>query len=93
MWFEWDEEKNRGNFKKHGLWFEEAQTIWTDCYSQEFFDKNSSDYEERFLKIGCSTKGKVLLVVFCELGSGETIRLISARKATKKEERVYEKGI
>ena len=55
MKFEWDENKNRSNFKKHGVWFEEAQTIWADVESVEFFDPEHSYYEDCFIRIGHST--------------------------------------
>jgi uncharacterized protein len=93
MRFEWDEIKNRSNYKKHGIWFEEAQTIWADSESVEFFDPEHSSNEKRFIRIGHSMKGRVLLVVFCERTEGSTIRIISARKATTQEMRAYEKGI
>jgi hypothetical protein len=89
MRFEWDENKNRTNFRKHGIWFEEAQTIWTDVASREFFDPDSSDFEDRYIRIGHSLTPKLLLVVFCERAEGEMIRIISARKATKKEANTY----
>jgi uncharacterized protein len=91
--FEWDEEKNGANFKKHGIWFEEAQTVWADPASEEFFDPEHSRGEERFIRLGQSTAHRLLLVVFCERGHGDTIRIISARKATSKERKQYEEGI
>ena len=93
MRFEWDDRKNRTNFEKHGVWFEEAQTIWADGNSVEFFDSEHSEDEERFLRIGTSSRLKVLLVVFCEREEGAAIRIVSARKASRKEEQQYEKGI
>jgi uncharacterized DUF497 family protein len=93
MRFEWDANKNLSNFRKHGVWFEEAQTIWADPESIEFFDPEHSSREDRFIRIGHSTGGRVLLVVFCERTAGSTIRIISARKATAQEKRDYEKGI
>ncbi len=93
MRFEWDDRKNRVNFEKHGVWFEEAQTAWADSRSAEFFDPEHSAEEDRFLRIGFSSRLNVLLVVFCEREDGEIIRIISARKATRKEQEQYEKGI
>ena len=93
MKFEWDENKNRSNFKKHGVWFEEAQTIWVDAESVEFFDPDHGCSEDRFIRIGHSTRSRIILVVFCERAEGSTIRIISARKATTREMREYEKGI
>jgi hypothetical protein len=91
--FEWDEDKNQINFRKHSIWFEEAQTVWADPTAEEFFDPESSDDEDRFIRIGHSTTEQVLLVVFCERRDGKTVRIISARKATPKERRQYEEGI
>ena len=48
MRFEWDESKNRTNYRKHGVWFEEAQTVWVDRRSMEFFDPEHSEEEDRF---------------------------------------------
>jgi uncharacterized protein len=93
MKFEWDENKNRPNYKKHGVWFEEAQTLWADAESVEFFDPEHSSNEDRFIRIGHSTRSRLLLVVFCERAEGSIIRIISARKATPREMRDYEKGI
>lgn len=93
MQYDWNNQKNRVNFHKHGIWFEEAQTIWADANAVEFFDPEHSDDEDRFVRIGFSTKDRLLLVVFCERCSGSLIRIISARKATPKEVKDYEKGI
>ena len=93
MRFEWSESKNLTNYRKHGVWFEEAQTVWADTRSMEFFDPEHSEAEDRFLRIGYSTGGRLLLIVFCERESGGVIRLISARKATVKEAKTYEEGI
>jgi len=65
MRFEWDESKNRTNYRKHRVWFEEAQTVWADPRSVEFIDPEHSETEDRFLRIGHSTIGRFLLVVFC----------------------------
>jgi len=91
--FDWDERKNKSNFKKHGVWFEEAQTVWADAGSVEFFDPDHSDDEDRFIRIGHSTKARLLLVVFCERESGSTIRIISARRAREREEWQYAQGV
>ncbi len=93
MKFEWDEAKNNGSFRKHRVWFEEAQTVWADIKSVEFFDPEHSLQEERFIRIGFATSQKLLLVVFCERDKGEIIRIISAGKATTKERKQYEEGI
>ncbi len=94
MRFEWDEVKNASNFRKHGVWFEEAQTIWADSRATEFYDPEHSTDEDRFIRVGHSRKERGgLLVVFCEKHRGETVRIISARKATPKERNAYEEGI
>lgn len=89
MHFEWDETKNSSNFKKHSIWFEEAQTIWADPGSLEFYDPEHSDDEDRFIRIGFSIIGRLLLVVFCERMNGNFIRIIGARRATAKERMQY----
>lgn len=92
MSFSWDERKNNGNQRKHGVSFEEAQTIFFDEHAVEFYDFEHSDSDERFLMIGLSIRLRVLLVCYCLRESGEVIRIISARKATKKEQRYYSGG-
>jgi hypothetical protein len=91
--FRRDESKNTANFREHGLWFEEAQTVWTDSLAAEFFDPEHSAEEERFIRVGYSRKQRLLLVVFCEREDGSTVRIISARKATAKESKTHEEGI
>jgi uncharacterized DUF497 family protein len=93
MKFDWDEKKNKTNFKKHGIWFEEAQTIWADAKALEFFDPEHSQDEDRFIRIGLSSNLKVLVVAFCERENGKIVRIISARKAVPKEAKNYEEGI
>lgn len=93
MKFEWDESKNIKNFEKHRVWFEEAQTIWTDAHAQEFFDPDHSESEDRFIRVGYSHANRILVVVFCERHERSTVRIISARKATPKEKKAHEEGI
>jgi uncharacterized DUF497 family protein len=93
MLYEWDEQKNQLNFKKHSVWFEEAQSLWADSKAIEYYDDSHSDHEDRLIRIGHTSKGRLLLVVFCERQGGHIIRIISARKATKKEREEYEEGI
>jgi len=93
MRFDWDETKNTRNHGKHGVWFEEAQTIWADPRATEFFDPDHLEDEDRFLRVGYSTKDRLLLVVFCERCDGDVVRLISARRATSREASEYEKGV
>ncbi len=87
--FEWDEEKNRINQRKHGVSFEEAQTVFFDDHAVEFYDDEHSDWEDRFLILGLSAELRMLMVCHCERRGGESIRIISARKATKREARFY----
>jgi len=90
MKYEWDENKNTSNKKDHdGVSFEEAQTIWADPMLKEFYDEDHSIDEDRFIAIGHSAKSRILMVVFCER-STDTIRIISAKKATSKEIKDYE---
>lgn len=89
--FEWDETKNRLNRKKHGIWFEEAQTVFDDPLSRLFHDK--VEVEERYILIGASRYSQVLVVVHCYRSSDSKVRIISARRATKRERDYYEKRI
>ncbi len=90
MNYEWDESKNISNRKDHdGVSFEEARTVWADPLLKELYDTDHSTTEERFIAIGHSEKSRILMVVFCER-SADTIRIISARKATSKEIKDYE---
>jgi uncharacterized protein len=91
--FEWDENKNQSNRKKHGVWFEEAEQVFGDSNAILFFDEDHSEIEERFLLLGLSASVRLLVVVYCEKSKGKLVRIISARKATKKEIGRYEKGI
>ena len=93
MKFEWNEVKNEANYKKHSIWFEEAQTTWADAQAVEYFDPEHSEQEDRFLRLGHSSSSGLLLVVFCERDLGGTIRIISARRATEKERKQYEERI
>jgi len=91
--FDWDERKNRRNRTKHGVWFEEAQSVFGDTHARLFYDPEHSVEEDRFLLLGVSSAARILVVVHCYGESDSTIRIISARKATKKEVRFYEEGI
>ena len=87
--FEWDRDKARANLSKHGLSFEEASTVFADPLSMTIIDPvYSSGKEERFVTIGTSYQGTLIVVVHCD--RGESIRIISARRATKRERRTYE---
>lgn len=87
--FEWDPAKARANVKKHGVSFEEAQSIFYDECAVQFFDEDHSADEQRFLLLGMSTRANLLLVCHCEREAGQVIRIISARKATKRESAFY----
>lgn len=94
MKFAWDDKKNQANYDKHSIWFEEAQTVWLDINAIEFYDpEHSAESEDRFIRVGFSAKLNLLLVVFCEASENESVRIISARHATKKEQKQYEEGI
>jgi uncharacterized protein len=63
--FEWDERKNRANRRKHGVWFEEAQTAFDDPHARLFYDPEHSEGEERFILLGISSMARLLVVVPC----------------------------
>lgn len=91
--FEWDDGKNTLNRSKHEVWFEEAQSAFDDTRSRVFYDAGHSDEEDRFILIGMSAASRILVVVHCYRESETIIRIISARKATRKEQKFYEEGI
>jgi uncharacterized DUF497 family protein len=91
--FDWDEQKNKANRTKPGVWFEEAQSVFSDPHARVFHDPEHSEEEERFLLLGLSSAVRVLVVVHCYRESDSVVRIISARKAIKREIRFYEKGI
>ena len=86
--FEWDEKKAHQNIKKHGISFEEAATVFGDPFSITIYDPLHSKDEDRFVILGMSNKDRVLVVIHSD--RHDRIRIISARKATKKEIRQYE---
>lgn len=86
--FEWDEVKATSNLKKHKISFEEAKTVFNDPLSITIADPHHSLDEERYIDVGVSSKGQILVVVYTE--RAENIRLISCRKATKQEQKAYE---
>ncbi|MEK6683472.1 MAG: BrnT family toxin [Nitrospirota bacterium] len=87
--FEWDETKNRANIRKHGVSFEEAQTVFLDENAIRFFDPDHSEDEDRFIMLGMSFKLRVLVVCHCYRKNDTMIRIISARKAAKNEAKNY----
>lgn len=91
--FDWDERKNESNRTKHGIWFEEAQSVFNDSHGRSFLDPEHSESEDRFILLGISATARTLVVVHCYRESDSVVRIISARKATKTERRFYEEAI
>jgi len=87
--FEWDENKNELNKKKHRISFEEAQTVFYDPEALVIDDPEHSEEEERFIILGLSKRVNLLVVCHCYRASETVIRIISARKATRNEEKQY----
>ena len=87
--YEWDEAKAASNVSKHGVSFDEARTVFLDVFALRVFDGPHSSDEDRFIIIGMSDHARVLTVVYVER-TEETMRLISARRATSRERRIYE---
>ena len=87
--FEWDPAKARENLRKHGVSFEEAQTVFDDEQALQLDDPDHSDGEQRFVLLGLSAPLRVLLVVHSYREDDDVIRLISARKATRSERAQY----
>ncbi|MEK6553819.1 MAG: BrnT family toxin [Bdellovibrionota bacterium] len=92
MKFEWSDEKSKKSYLKHGVDFEEAQTVFRDASALEYFDALHSVDEDRLVRVGFSERGRILVVIYCEREI-ELIRIISARTATKMEMVIYEKRI
>jgi uncharacterized protein len=92
--FEWDTQKAVSNLKKHGVSFEQATTIFSDPLALTVFDADHSEYEERWFTLGQDTQDQVLLAVAHTYRDSHSphirIRIISARYATKQEQRFYE---
>jgi uncharacterized DUF497 family protein len=87
--FLWDDKKNFANQTKHKVSFEEAQSIFFDENAIEYYDPDHSESEDRFLMLGLSHQVRILVVSYTLREEGMAIRIISARKATKKEQNVY----
>lgn len=87
--FSWDDRKNTANLRKHGVSFEEAQTVFFDENAREYFDPDHSEEENRYLMLGLSYRLRVLVVSHSLRKKDSEIRIISARKATKREQKVY----
>ena len=90
MILQWDPEKAASNYTKHGVDFHEAGTVLDDPLSTTFPDPDHSLDEQRYLTIGSSLSGRILVVAHTD--RGEAVRLISARQATPSERRFYEQG-
>ena len=92
MQFEWDENKNQANIEKHGISFSEASTVFYDENAVLFDDPDHSENEDRFLIIGFSQKARICIVSHCYRGNDDVIRIISARKATRRESEAYNRS-
>ncbi|BAU11134.1 hypothetical protein LEP3755_16270 [Leptolyngbya sp. NIES-3755] len=90
MEFEWNPDKAESNYEKHDVSFEEAATVFNDSLSVTFPDPDHSVGESRYIIIGMSRFGQILVVSHTD--RGEKVRIISARKATRQERRFYEEG-
>lgn len=87
--FDWDPHKDAANRNKHGVSFREAKTAFTDEFARLMADPDHSEEEDRFVLLGMSIHSRLLVVCHC-VRDGETIRLISARKANRRERNTYE---
>jgi len=86
--FEWDKQKAATNLAKHGVSFDEAESVFTDSFGLEELDEEHSQAEVRWLLIGLSSSLRVLVTVYTERGS--KVRLISSRRANAKERKAYQ---
>lgn len=89
MRFEWDKDKNYLNKKKHGVSFEEAQTVFVDENALFLYDPDHSHKEDRFILLGLSFNFRLMVVCHCYRKNDEIIRIISVRKATSLEQKQY----
>ena len=89
LYFEWDQTKHAANLKKHGISFEEAKTVFSDDFARLIGDPDHSQDEERFILLGTSIESNLLIVCHC-IREEDSVRIISARKADKKERQIYE---
>ncbi len=90
MKFEWDENKAATNLSKHRVSFNEAKTVFDDPLYVDFYDPDHSDDEHRYIIVGQSQKGRLLIMSYTERAN--IIRLISARETTRRERKTYEQG-
>lgn len=93
LFFEWDEKKNLINQRKHGIRFEDVESVFYDDHALLFDDPEHSIDEERFLLLGMSETKGVCLVCHCYRKQESVVRIISARRATRREEEYYVRGI
>lgn len=91
MIFTWDDSKSKSNKKKHGISFEEAETVFADESGRLIHDPEHSEDEDRFVLLGMSEALRVLVVVHAYRDNDKIIRIISARKATKAEQKFYKR--
>ena len=87
--FEWDERKGAKNKRKHGVSFDDAATVFSDDQAVLIDDPDHSDHEDRFVLLGLSASLRTLVVTHCYRKEDDVIRVISARKATRKEREIY----
>ena len=95
MKFEWDKNKAERNLLKHRVSFEEAKTVFSNLLYVDFYDPNHSEQEARYLIVGESSQGRLLIVSYTErehTARETSIRLISAREVTRAEREAYESG-
>ena len=93
--FDWDDSKAVLNLNKHGVDFRQAMTVMLDPLAMTFFDNEHSQDEDRWVSVGCSSEGALLLVIHTFVGTGPNsalVRIISARPATRNERQQYEQG-
>jgi len=91
--FEWDNEKDKENQWKHGVSFEEARTVFYDEYARIIVDPDHSLEEDRFILLGLSSRLRMLAVCHCYREGETKVRIISARKAVKRERKKYEEHL
>ena len=91
--FEWDERKNAHNQRKHGISFAEARSVFLNENAGEAVDPDHSQEEERYILAGVSERLRVLVVCYCYRRNYRMIRIISARKADRKEEEIYWRAV
>ena len=89
MRFDWDPNKAAVNLQKHGVSFEETATVFDDIDALRIYEPDHSETEDRFILLGMSTHLRILVVCHCYRENDETVRIISARKATAKESAEY----